>query len=201
VIEGKHIEPFRARVSEAVCAVNVDTARTLLDAAATFERARLCYRNVASGTNRLTLIAAVLPSGSVSTHTIFCLKTELGTARQYCLLALLNSLVANYLVRLQVTTHVTAALMARLPVPKPDRLASEFRELGALARELEATGIEANVDAYARLNAIAAELYGLSREQYAHVVSTFPLLSVEVRQLCLDAHRNATETRRRGGAQ
>ena len=38
---------------------------------------------------------------------------------QYCLLALLNSLVANYLVRLQVTTHVTTALMARLPVPRP----------------------------------------------------------------------------------
>jgi hypothetical protein len=196
VIEGKHLEPFRARLADAACVVDDDTARRLLDAAATFERARLGYRDVASATNRLTLIAAILPAGSVSTHTVFCLKTELGAAAQYCLLALLNSFVANYLVRLHVTTHVTASLMARLLVPKPDGDSSEFRELGALARELEKTGIEANHDAYARLNAIAAQLYGMSRDQYAHIVSTFPLLPSELRQLCADVHRKATETRR-----
>ena len=58
-----------------------------------------------------TLIAALLPAGVVSTHTVFCLKGSLGEQAQYCLLALLNSLVANYLVRLQVTTHVTSSLM------------------------------------------------------------------------------------------
>ena len=30
----------------------------------------------------------------------------------------MNSLVANYLVRLRVMTHVTTATMARLPVPQ-----------------------------------------------------------------------------------
>ena len=38
--------------------------RRLLDAAATFSRARLAYRDVASSTNRLSLIAAVLPPES-----------------------------------------------------------------------------------------------------------------------------------------
>jgi hypothetical protein len=201
VIEGKHIEPFRAHVTHAACVIDVDTAATLLRSAATFERARLGYRDVASATNRLTLIAAILPARTVSTHTIFCLKSELSVANQYCLLALFNSFVANYLVRLQVTTHVTASLMSRLPVPRPDGHSSEFRELASLARNLEHSGIEGKPAAYARLNAIAAQLYGLSRDQYAHVVSTFPLLPIELRQLCLDAHRKATETRRHRGTQ
>ncbi len=87
--------------------------------------------------------------------------------------------------------------MSRLRVPRPSGDASAFRELASLARDLAQTGIEANPQAYARINVIAAQLYGLTREQYAHVVSTFPLLPIELRQLCLDVHRKATETRTR----
>jgi hypothetical protein len=104
-------------------------------------------------------------------------------------------------VRLQVTTHVSVSLMSRLPVPRPDNHSREFRELASVARTLEQNGIEARPEAYARLNAIAAELYGLSRDQYAHVVSTFPLLPEALRTLCVDVQRKATETRRHGGKQ
>ncbi len=64
VIEGKHIEPFRALVDRAAQRISERSAARLLDAAATFSRARLAYRDVASSTNRLSLIAAVLPAGS-----------------------------------------------------------------------------------------------------------------------------------------
>ena len=40
---------------------------------------RIAYRDVASATNKLTLIAAMLPAGTVSTHTVFVSKT---TARR-----------------------------------------------------------------------------------------------------------------------
>ena len=87
---------------------------------------------------------------------MFCLKTDLDERSQWCLLGLLNSLVANYLVRLNVTTHVTAALMSRLPVPKPPRDSRAFDRLVALARSLASTGIDDNAADYAELNAIAA---------------------------------------------
>ena len=48
---------------------------------ARYERPRLAYRDVASATNRLTLIAAILPPRCVSTHTVFCLRTPLSAAR------------------------------------------------------------------------------------------------------------------------
>ena len=111
---------------------------------------------------------------------------------QSCLLALLNSLVANYLVRLQVTTHVTTALMARLPVPKPPRGSSDFRELAAHARALEVTGIANDEETYAQLNAIAARLYGLTAAEDAHVLSSFPLQRQALRELCLAIARSPT---------
>ena len=158
-------------------------------------RARLAYRDVASPANRTTLIAAMLPPNVVSTHTLFCLKTPIDREAQYVLLALMNSLVANYLVRLQVTTHVTTALMSRLPVPHPDASSEESHELARLALALEQTGISAGESEYARLNAVAARMYGLSLAQYAHVVSTFPLLSQQLRDLCVDVFGSAERRR------
>jgi hypothetical protein len=199
VVEGKHLEPFRTLVDRATIGIRRADAARLLDRAQTFDRDRLAYRDVASATNKLTVIAAVLPAGTVSTHTLFCSKTPMGSASQYCLLALMNSLVANYLVRLQVTTHVTASLISRLPVPRPARDSSEFVALASLARDLSRTGIDANWDAYTRLNTLAARLYGLSREQYEHVVSTFPLLAPELRSRLNHSYVQAAEARRHGG--
>ena len=195
IIEGKHLEPFRARVSASTRAIAADKAVTLVDPDRTFRRTRLAYRDVASASNRVTLIAALLPAGTLSTHTLFCAKTPLAPDAQYCLLALLNSLVANYLVRLQVTTHVTTALMSRLPVPRPDASSEEFHELARLALTLEQTGVSAGESEYARLNAVAARMYGLSLAQYAHVVSTFPLLSQQLRNVCVHAFGSADRRR------
>ena len=117
-----------------------EAAARLIDPAVSFARDRIAYRDVAGATNRLTLIAGLLPKGSISTHTVFVLKSALDADEQWCLLGLLNSLVANYLVRLNVTTHVTTALMARLPVPKPSRRSDEFRGLADLARGLATSG-------------------------------------------------------------
>ena len=194
IVEGKHLEPFRVLVGQATMGVTPARAGALVDAARSFERARLAYRDVASATNRVTLIAALLPAGTISTHTVFCAKSPLGDDAQHCLLGLLNSLVANYLVRLQVTTHVTCALMARLPVPRPASRSPEFSQLAALARSLTGTGVAGHDAAYARINAIAAHLYGLTRSQYEHVLSTFPLIPSPVIAACAAAYGQATET-------
>ena len=170
--------------------IRQETAARLIDPSASFARDRIAYRDVAGATNRLTLIAGLLPKQTISTHTVFVLKSALDADAQWCLLALLNSLVANYLVRLNVTTHVTTALMARLPVPKPPDKSADFRELAAMARGLAMTGIESAPGAYARLNAMAARLYGLSHTDYAEVVASFPLLSQALREGCLKAVRD-----------
>lgn len=190
IIEGKHVSPFRVSVDDSTWAVPLDRARKLIAPASSFERERIAYRDVASATNRLTLIAGLLPAGTLSTHTVFVLKTSLSPDEQWCLLGLMNSLVANYLVRLHVTTHVTTALMARLPVPRPPNGSSAFREIGDLARRLSACGFEQDPGNYAHLNSTVAGLYSLSREHYAHIVGSFPLLPEPLRSACLGLGRS-----------
>ena len=187
VVDGKHLRPFGVDVADVGRGIARDTAARLLDGAVSFDRDRVCYRDVASVSNRLTLIAARLPAGVVSTHTVFCAKTVLAPADTWCLVGLLNSLVANYLVRLQMTTHVTTALMARLPVPRPADGSLVHASLAALAESLSRRPFEEDAEGYARLNAIAAHAYGVTKDEYAHVVSTFPLLPAALRARCVEA--------------
>ena len=173
VVDGKHVDPFHARVRPGERFISAAAARRRLPGAP-FEHARLAYRDVAGATNRLTLIAAILPSGCVSTHTLFCLRNRLPLAVQHLLCGLFNSLVVNYLVRMRVTTHVTTATVERLPIPPPGFAPSAEREIAALARLLSRRH---DLAAWAQLQARVAQLYQLTPEEFAHVLRTFPLIA------------------------
>ena len=177
IVEGKQLSPFQ-----------VDLNRSTHGFAGAPLRARIAYRDVASATNKLTLIAAMLPANAISTHTVFCLKTALDEHSQWALLGLLNSLVANFLARLNVTTHVTSAIMSRLRVPKPD--ARQVDRLAALARSLAATGIGDSSTAYAELNALTATLYGVTPDEYGFILESFPLIAKSQRDRCLREYSN-----------
>src|SRR6185369_5476667 len=97
VVDGKHLEPFRIVLDKVTRSIDPADARRLLGSDR-HDRPRLAYRDVASATNRVTLIAALLPRGVVSTHTVFCLRTPLPLSAQYFLCGIFNSLVVNYLV-------------------------------------------------------------------------------------------------------
>jgi hypothetical protein len=143
---------------------------------------RLAYRDVASATNRLTLIAAIIPADAVTTHTLFCVKTALPVDAQHVLCALLNSFVANYLIRFRVNTHVTASLMSRLQVPVVQRDAYVYRRLSSLAQTLmHSPGAAEQQPEYAELQALVARLYALSEADLRHVLGTFPLIPEEVK--------------------
>ena len=174
VIEGKHIGPFTVDVAKSLLRIAPAAAATLVNPERTFERSRLGYRDVASATNRLTLIAAIVPAGTITTHTVFCLKDQLDDESQRYLCAMLNSFVANYLVRLRVGTHVSSGIIDRLPVPLPKRHTARFREIVALTAALSAAPLE--LGAYVRLQALAAREYGIQASQFHHVLDTLPLV-------------------------
>ena len=190
IIEGKQIEPFRVAVAASRHSMSDGDARRLLKSAR-HDRPRLGYRDVASATNRLTLIAAILPGGCVSTHTVFCLRTPLPLQAQHFLCGVFNSFVVNYLVRLRVTTHVTTALVERLPIPRRDDGPRVFGEIAAIARVLAR---RADPAASARLQALVAALYQLSTAELEHILETFPLIPREEREAVSRQYR-ATEPR------
>ncbi len=159
VIEGKHIAPFALDTA----GVTRSHRPALVEHAIgrrPFEHPRLAYRDVASSTNRLTLIAAILPAGVITTHTLFCLRDPPADEDvQHFIAGIFNSFVANFMVRLRVTTHVTVAIVERLPVPRPARRSAavcRYRDAGAAA-----AADPADRASMARLQAAAAKLYEL----------------------------------------
>ena len=185
VVEGKQVHPFSVDLSGARFHIPASTARRLLDPSR-YERRRLAYRDVASATNRLTLVAAILPAGCVSTHTVFCLRTPLARQAQDFLCGLFNSFVLNFLVRLRVTSHVTTAIVERLPVPTRHDRPRAFRHIAAIARLLTRRHDSA---AFATLQALVAGLYQLSVSEFEHVLGTFPLIPQETREVALSCFR------------
>ncbi len=184
VLGGRQIEPFTVRLGRPPYRISPRDARRLLGNR--HLRARLAYRDVASSTNRQTLIAAVLPAGSVSTHTLFCLRTPLASRLQWLLCGLFNSFVVNFLVRLYVVTHVTTGIVERLPVPTADEIGPSSNEIAAAARVLS-RGIRAPLVAW--LNATVAARYQLTESEFAHVLATFPLVPSAERDASLEVFR------------
>ena len=184
VLEGKLIEPFRSAQRQARFSIAPGDADRLLGRR--HHVSRLAYRDVASATNRVTLIAAMLPPRTTSTHTLFCLKTRHAIKAQWLLCALFNSLVVNFLVRMRVTTHVTTTIVERLPVPCEDQLGAMADELVSAAEHLS-RGQDTAV--FARLNAQVAQIYQLRESEFAHVLDTFPLIDRAERNLMLEMFR------------
>ena len=188
VLEGKHIEPFVAHTSWSSQKIARRTAEKLLGCTGSFLRPRLAYRDVASATNRTSLIAAVLPAGVVTTHSLFCLKTFLRSGEQHYLCGMLNSYVANYLVRLVMTTHLGSRTVEELRVPKLAGTSPLFREISDLSEAAARFGAN-KAGSAARVQALAAHAFELSEEEFRHVLSTFPLVPESDRAQALDEFR------------
>jgi len=181
VVEGKQIAPFVVSLSLSRYAVRASDAARL--AGPSFTRARLAYRDVASASNRLTLIAAMLPARVVSTHTLFCVKSDVDLEIQQFICGVFNSFVANYLVRMRVGTHVTVSLVEQLSVPRPPRDSPAFATIVHLSQALARA--PQDHAAAARLQAVVAALYGCSDREYEHILDSFPLIPAAERAAAL----------------
>ncbi len=195
VVAGKQIQPFATDIGASRTFIAATTAARLL-ASGDYHRPRLAYRDVAASTNRLTLIAAILPRKVVTTHTLFCLRGATDARIQRFLCGIFNSFVANYLVRMRVGTHVNVSIIEQLPVPHPDLDAAEFRDVVDLCGQL--IGDPAQTGPLAELQGTVASLYELTQPEFQHVLDTFPLVSEHERSAAMRcfvqrAHRRPSD--------
>lgn len=186
VIEGKHISPFRVR-TQGCARIEPAVADRLLPAHP-FDHARLAYRDVSGVGNVVSLIAAIVPAGCVTSHTLFCLKTPLPAERQFFLLALFNSYVLNFVVRMLMGGHVTTTLVEGLPAV-PWRGSAEDRWVASVACRLAARGPGAP-DEEAELQARIARLFGLDDAGFTATVGRFPLVPEASRRRAVAAFRS-----------
>lgn len=183
VLEGKHLAPFHVSVEASAFRIERRHALARLPDAR-FDRARLGYRDVSGVANRLSLIAAIIPPGAVTTHTVFCLRTPLALEVQHFLCALFNSYVLNWYARLLMGGHLTTSLVERLPVPR-DVAPAAIQRIGRLAQRLAATHHAWTTAAV--LQAEVARLYELDADEFRGIVAAFPLVQADERERAIAA--------------
>ncbi len=182
IVEGKHVAPFVTGRTAATSRISREAAIRLLPDRR-FERPRLAYRDVSGVGNRLSLIAAILPGGVVSTHTLFCLRTPMPLLRQQFLCGLFNSYVLNAIVRMLMGGHVTTGLVESLPVPQWSG-SRDQRRIARLSGRLSRPGASSRLGA--ALQAAVARLYGFDERTFDDLLQGFPLVPAQDR---LDALR------------
>lgn len=179
---------------------------------------RLGYRKIARSTDERTSIWAMLPPLSITAESFPSEKgiPQRSNAEALILLGVMNSFVAEFFLRQRVTANVNLFILDSTPLPKIkdagrrllahaalrltanhdgyaalwyDQVGDLWRESGrpafiwpVLLQESARWGLRAAMDA------VVANAYGLSREQYAHVLSTFSHKAYpEALNLCLAA--------------
>lgn len=151
---------------------------------------RLAWRDVARSTDERTLIAARVPPEHFLGNTLNffrpyryrvegtdVVQEPLAEGEVYWLLALLNSFVLDYYIRLRVSAHVNQFYLKELPLPQVDP--SLKAEIAAMAKELEALRLGSALPEDVRVKRaaleafLAREVFRLTRCQFARLLSTF----------------------------
>ena len=179
-----------------------------------WKKYRIAVRRVSASTNERTLVTTLLPKNIMTSHSLFVnVKDILTGIESVYLTSILNSFVLDFVMRNQATTNITQFLIYQLPVPrlKPKdkwfqaivgraaRLictTEEFSELWDEVMGNEWTGKKAAITEYERnilraeLDGIIAHIYGLTEEEFAYILSTFPIVPQPQKVATQNAYRD-----------
>jgi len=179
---------------------------------------RLGFRSVASSTNERSLISSIVPKylfcgNSVLMSLIYTEDNQISINNSEILYsaAVFNSFVIDYCLRQKVTTNLNMFFVYQLPIPRlteSDRYFSdivqrtaklicttpEFDELAqAVGLGSHTNGVTDETERAklrAELDGMIAHLYGLTAVEFEYILSTFPIVSEQVKQDALAAYRN-----------
>jgi hypothetical protein len=159
---------------------------------------RLGFRDIASSTNERTMIATILPPKIFTGNTLIISKFPQNNAELIAIVGLLNSFVVDTFIRKKVTAHCNMFYVYQLPVPRINdkdiitraaKLICTTPEFDDLAKEVGIeTGVinpEERAEIRAELDAMVAHLYGLTYEEFKHILGTFPIVGGEIKERAL----------------
>jgi len=174
-----------------------------------YQTYRLCFRDVAAATNERTLISTVLPPSCFSGNTLYVSKPVDKSVLLFSA-GLLNSFVSDHLIRMKVSNHCNAFYIYELPIPRLSPTDVVFATVAQRSAKLICTspdfdelarvvGLRDHRDSVtdpterarlrAELDGMIAHVYGLTEEEFAYVLTTFPLVDQSVKDAALDAYR------------
>ena len=174
-----------------------------------YQQYRLAFREIASSTNQRSMISTMLPRNVFANHKIFLgnlAKSSIDSSEMLYLCGVLNSFVFDSMLRQRVSTTISMFIFYQLPVPRltkadrtfqpiVDRAAklicttSEFddlaAEVGFISHTNGVTDEIARANLRAELDGIIAHLYNLTEVEFAHILSTFPIVPQETKDAAL----------------
>jgi hypothetical protein len=189
-----------------------------------YETFRLAIRKIASNTNERTLISTIIPKYAIAGNSLtvnFPFKhdkkkyNELNFENDelFVLTSILNSYVADFILRARVTTNLNLFYLYQLPIPRlklkdkwfnaiVERAArlicttEEFAELWEEVMKTKWSEKKAVTQDYERnklrpeLDGIIAHLYELTEEEFTYILSTFPLVPQPQKVATQNAYRD-----------
>jgi Eco57I restriction-modification methylase len=189
----------------------VEDRNRLLD----YQVFRLGFRKIARNTDERTMISTVIPpsfaSENLQTTCVLDMdgKPIVSNTEMLLLSAIFNSFVFDAIIRLKVSANMNFFFVYSTQVPlrgssydgrmidRAARLICTTPEFDDLAKEV---GLESHKDGAtdplerarlrAELDGLVAHLYGLTEEEFAYILTTFPLVPDPVKIAAHNAYRN-----------
>lgn len=148
-------------------------------------RAGFC--EVTGQTNERSLLAALLPAAMPAGHKVPKVVACGSQDAHLAWIAAANSLFVDFMIRQKISTAMSFFFLEGLPFVRPCADSDEFRSLAARAGRLvsitpeiqlaePALDLGERARLRAEIDAIVAELYGLSPAEFGYILTTFPLL-------------------------
>jgi Alw26I/Eco31I/Esp3I family type II restriction m6 adenine DNA methyltransferase len=184
---------------------NVDEGQKL-----DYQHYRFAYRAIARSTDSRTLIGTVLPTNVVCGHSLN-VASPADNKDMLFICAALNSFCFDFALRQQVSVNLTMFFIYQTPVPRLTVGDTYFNEIIERAAKLICTtsefdelaeevglgshkrGVTNEVERgklRAELDGMIAHLYGLTEEEFAYILTTFPIVPEPVKVAAINAYRD-----------
>lgn len=182
-----------------------------------YQAFRLGFRDIARNTDTRTLISALIPptfhGNKLPTVKVFDQEGHrlLDNETQLFICAIWNSFVIDWVLRQKVTTTINFFYLYQLPIPRFTSDDTAFAPIvGRAARlicttpEFDELAKEAGIGSHkngstdpaergrlrAELDGLVAHLYGLTETEFAHILTSFPLVADPVKVAAQNAYRD-----------
>ena len=183
-----------------------------------YQRYRLAYRDVAANTNERTLISTILPPGVFTGNTLVMASSPADVREMLLVSTMMNSLVVDFVIRQKVTNHCNMFYIYQLPIPRLTKIDAAFRPMVERAARLVGTTVEFDdllreifgknathlthgmtnhshrQRLRAELDALVAQAYTLTDEEFTHILATFPLVDESVKTQTRNTYRTLLRT-------
>ncbi|MHB8897351.1 MAG: Eco57I restriction-modification methylase domain-containing protein [Thermoguttaceae bacterium] len=182
-----------------------------------YQYCRFGFRDIASNTNERTAVTTIIPptfhGNKIPTARIVgdAGKRLIQNDEQLYLAAIANSYVFDFMIRMRVTTTLNFFYVYQMPVPRMTARDAGFspimersarlicttpefdelaKEVGIKSHKQGVTDPAKRAQLRAELDGLIAHLYGLTEAEFAHVLSTFPLVPDPVKVAAQNAYRD-----------